>query len=58
MTRRDFELISSTVCYVRGLKTTDRDTLDLLAYAFATELGRTNRSFDKPRFMADCGCAA
>ena len=58
MTRRDFELISRTVRYVRSLKTTDEDTLDLLAYAFATELGRNNLSFDKPRFMADCGCPA
>ena len=59
-------MISGTIKYVRDLKTTDADTLDLLAYAFATELGFTyrdgrrvqNLSFDKVRFMLDCGCPA
>ena len=58
MTRRDYVLISGTIRYVRSLKTTDEDTLDLLAYALATELGRNNESFDKVRFMFDCGCPA
>jgi len=56
MTRKDFELIAGVVRYVRDLKTTDGDTLDLLAWSFATELGRNNARFDKPRFMAACGC--
>jgi hypothetical protein len=56
MTRRDFELIAGTVKYIRDLKTTDEDTLDLLAWAFATELGRNNQRFDKARFMDACGC--
>jgi hypothetical protein len=58
MTRRDFELIAGTVKYIRDLKTTDEDTLDLLAWAFATELGRNNQRFDKARFMLACGCPA
>ena len=58
MTRKDFELIAGTVRYIRDLKTTDADTLDLLAYAFATELGGQSREFDKVRFMLDCGCPA
>ena len=58
MTRRDYVLISGTVRYIRSLKTTDEDTLDLLAYAFANELGRNNERFDKARFMVDCGCPA
>ena len=58
MTKRDYLLISGVVRYVRELKTTDADTLDLLAYAFATELGRNNQQFDKVRFMFDCGCPA
>jgi len=58
MTKRDYLMISRTVRYIRSLKTTDEDTLDLLAYAFANELGRNNKQFDKPRFMADCGCPA
>lgn len=56
MTRRDFELIANVVRYIRDLKTTDTDTLDLLAWAFATELGRNNQRFDKARFMDACGC--
>lgn len=58
MTKRDYLMISGTVRYVRDLKTTDADTLDLLAYAFATELGRRSGEFDKVRFMLDCGCPA
>ena len=58
MTRRDFELIAGVLKYIRDLKTTDADTLDLLAYAFATELGRNNQRFDKVRFMLACGCPA
>lgn len=56
MTRRDFELIAGVVKYIRDLKTTDEDTLDLLAWGFATELGRNNQRFDKARFMDACGC--
>jgi hypothetical protein len=56
MTKRDYILLSSTIRYVRELKTTDEDTLDLLSYAFATALGGQSRDFDKARFMADCGC--
>lgn len=55
MTRRDFELIAGVVRYVAELKTTDRDTLYLIAYAFATELGKNNSRFDKARFMDACG---
>lgn len=51
-------MISGTIKYVRELKTTDEDTLDLLAYAFATELGGQSKEFDKVRFMLDCGCPA
>jgi len=58
MTRRDYVLISGTIRYVRSLKTTDEDTLDLLAYALATELAGKSRDFDKVRFMFDCGCPA
>lgn len=58
MTKRDYLMISGTIKYVRDLKTTDADTLDLLAYAFATELGGQSREFDKVRFMLDCGCPA
>ena len=58
MTKRDYLMISGTVRYIRSLKTTDGATLDLLAYAFATELGQRSREFDKARFMADCGCPA
>jgi len=58
MTKRDYLLISGVVRYVRELKTTDGTTLDLVAYAFATELGQRSREFDKARFMADCGCPA
>jgi hypothetical protein len=58
MTRRDFELIAGTVKYIRDLKTTDEDTLDLLAWAFATELGRNNQRFDTPRFLKACGLAS
>ena len=58
MTRRDFELIANVVRYIRELKTTDADTLDLLAWAFATKLGRNNQRFDKARFMTACGCPA
>ena len=66
MTKRDYLRISGTMRYVRDLKTTDADTLDLLAYAFANELSYTmkegrkvyNLSFDKVRFMLDCGCPA
>ena len=58
MTRKDFELISGAVRYVSELKTTDRDTLYLVAYALSTELGKSNSAFDKARFMADCGVMA
>ena len=58
MTRKDFLMISGTIKYIRDLKTTDGDALDLLAWAFATELGRTNAAFDKARFMNACGCPA
>jgi len=56
MTKRDYLLISATIKYVRDLKTTDSDTLDLLSYAFATALGGQSKDFDKVRFMFDCGC--
>ena len=55
MTRRDFELIAGVIRYVAELKTTDKDTLYLIAYGFATELGKNNSRFDKPRFMEACG---
>ena len=55
MTRRDFELIAGVVRYVRDLKTTDANTLDLLSIGFANELGRNNQRFDKARFMRACG---
>ena len=58
MTRRDFELIAGVVRYIRELKTTDADTLDLLAWGFATELSKNNPRFDKARFMTACGCPA
>jgi hypothetical protein len=58
MTRRDFELIAGVVRYVAELKTTDKDTLYLVAYAFSTELSKRNSAFDKARFMEACGVTA
>lgn len=58
MTRRDFELIAGVVRYVSELKTTDKDTLYLVAYAFATELAKNNSRFERARFMDACGVAA
>ena len=55
MTRRDFELIAGVIRYVAELKTTDKDTLYLIAYGFATELGKNNSRFEKARFMDACG---
>ena len=55
MTRRDFELIAGVIRYVAELKTTDKNTLYLIAYGLATELGKNNSRFDKPRFMEACG---
>lgn len=55
MTRRDYEMISGAIRYVAELKTTNMDTLYLVAYALSTELGKRSSAFDKQRFMADCG---
>jgi len=58
MTRRDFELIAGVVRFVAELKTTDKGTLYLLAYAFATELAKNNSRFERQRFMDACGVEA
>ena len=58
MTRKDFELIASTIRNMPSHAASLRTARESCARAFADALGATNPRFDKARFLKACGVEA
>ena len=58
MTRKDFELIATTLQHFKATVRVNAHAFDALALEFADRLKNTNAQFNRDKFLRACGCDA